>query len=434
MRGKKSRILFIAAVALLLGLMSVATSAFAAGKEKVLYSFCSAQLCPDGANPMAGLISDATGNLYGTAYYGGNSNCIRGCGTVFELTRVSGKWKQKVLHHFENDGKDGYYPLASLIFDAAGNLYGTTSQGGADQVGIVFELMPENDGRWNEKILHSFVSTLADGWEPKAAVVFDPAGNLYGTTYIGGAYQNYGTVFKLTPSGNGYSSEKVLHNFDFNGTDGYNPLAGLVFDSSGNLYGTTVVGGTTTNGTVFEMTPGKHGSWSEKVLYNFTGGSDGSLSNAGLVTDAAGNLYSTTVSGGDPQCTRGGGCGTVFKLTPDAEGQWTITTLHMFKYSDGAFPTSGVIFDGAGNLYGVTNEGGAYKSGGCVNLGCGTVFELMHGSGGKWTEKVLHSFNDNGVDGWEPHGGVVTDAAGNLYGTTYSGGAYGYGAVFEITP
>jgi len=432
MPGEKSRTLFIAA---LLGLTTIAAPSFAAGKEKVIYSFCPAQLCPDGANPMASLISDPAGNLYGTAYYGGNSNCIRGCGTVFELTRADGKWKQKVLHHFENNGKDGYYPAASLIFDAAGNLYGTTSQGGAYQVGTVFELVPDKDGKWNEKILHSFISTSADGWEPEAPVVFDAAGNLYGTTNFGGAYQDYGTVFKLTPGANGHWTEKVLHNFDFNGTDGYNPLAGLVLDSSGNLYGTTDTGGTTTNGAVFEVTPGKDGSWTEKVLYNFTGGSDGSLSNSGLVRDSAGSLYSTTVAGGDPHCTYGGGCGTVFKLTPDAKGKWTFTTIHMFQEKDGAFPGGGLIFDGDGNLYGVTNQGGAYKSGGCENLGCGTVFKLTPAvSDGKWTEKVLHSFNDNGVDGWEPDGGLIIDAAGNLYGTTYSGGAYGYGAVFEITP
>jgi uncharacterized repeat protein (TIGR03803 family) len=383
---------------------------------------------------MASLTSDAAGNLYGTAYYGGNSNCIRGCGTVFELTEANGKWKQKVLHHFENNGKDGYYPVASLIFDAAGNLYGTTSQGGAYQVGTIFELMPENDGKWNEKILHSFVSTSADGWIPDAALAFDAAGNLFGTTNFGGAYQDYGTVFKLTPGANGHWSEKVLHSFDFNGTDGYNPLAGLVLDSSGNLYGTTDTGGTTTNGAVFEMTPRKNGSWTEKVLYNFTGGSDGALSDAGLVLDAAGSLYSTTLAGGDPHCYEGGGCGTVFKLSPVAKGNWRFTTIHMFEEKDGAFPGGGLIFDGAGNLYGVTNQGGAYKSGGCENLGCGTVFKLAPGAGGKWTERVLHSFDDNAVDGWGPDGGLIMDAAGNLYGTTYSGGAYGYGAVFEITP
>jgi uncharacterized repeat protein (TIGR03803 family) len=429
MPGKKSRTLLIAA---LLGLTTIAAPTFAAGKEKVIYSFCPAQLCPDGANPMAGLISDSAGNLYGTAYYGGNSNCIRGCGTVFELTRASGKWKQKVLHHFENDGNDGYYPAASLIFDAAGNLYGTTSAGGADEVGTVFELMPQKNGKWKENILHSFVSSPTDGWEPDASLVLDPSGDLYGTTQFGGAYGDYyGIVFTLMPGANGLWSEKVLHSFDWNGTDGYNPLANLIFDSSGNLYGTTQSGGTTTNGTVFEMRPGKNGSWTEKVLYNFMGVSDGSLSDAGLVLDADGSLYSTTVAGGDPHCTYGGGCGTVFKLTPDAKGKWTFTTIHIFQEKDGAFPGGGVIFDGAGNLYGATTWGGA---GGCESGGCGTVFKLTPGAGGKWTEKVLHSFNDNGVDGWEPDGGLIVDVAGNLYGTTYSGGAYGYGAVFEITP
>ena len=428
MPGKKSRTLFIA---VLLGLSSIAAPTFAASKEKVLYSFCPAQLCPDGQT-LWPVVLDAAGNLYGSAYYGGNSNCIRGCGTVFELTRADGKWKQKVLHHFENDGRDGYYPAASLIFDAAGNLYGTTSQGGADQAGTVFELVPEKNGKWKEKILHSFVSSPMDGSEPDAALVLDASGNLYGTTQFGGAYGDYyGVVFTLNPGANGLWSEKLLHSFDFNGTDGYNPLAGLLFDSSGNLYGTTESGGTTTNGTVFEMTPGKNGSWTEKVLYNFMGVSDGSLSNAGLVRDSAGSLYSTTVAGGDPHCTYGGGCGTVFKLTPDAKGKWTFTTIHMFQGKDGAFPGGGVIFDGTGNLYGVTTWGGA---GGCQS-GCGTVFKLTPAvSGGKWTEKVLHSFNDNGVDGWEPDGGLIIDAAGNLYGTTYSGGAYGYGAVFAITP
>src|SRR5579864_9520550 len=179
MPGEKSRTLFIAA---LLGLTTIAAPSFAAGKEKVIYSFCPAQLCPDGANPMASLISDPAGNLYGTAYYGGNSNCIRGCGTVFELTRADGKWKQKVLHHFENNGKDGYYPTAALIFDPAGNLYGTTAAGGSYQVGAVFELMPGADGKWKEKILHSFKGSSSDGSDPLGPVIFDTRGSLYGTT------------------------------------------------------------------------------------------------------------------------------------------------------------------------------------------------------------------------------------------------------------
>jgi uncharacterized repeat protein (TIGR03803 family) len=430
MFGMKSRIVLVASFGLLFGLATIATPASAASKEKVLYNFCARQLCPDGASPWAGLVSDAAGNLYGTTLYGGDSNCTHGCGAAFELTPVNGKWKQKVLHHFESDGKDGNYPVASLIIDKAGNLYGTTQQGGADGAGTVFELMPEKDGKWKEKILHSFLST-GDGVFPDAALVFGADGKLYGTTYQGGL-QGYGTVFNLTPIANGRWTEKVLHNFDFNGTDGTGPLAGLIFDSSGNLYGTTQTGGSTNNGTVFEMTPAKNGSWAEKVLYNFTGGLDGCLPDAGLVFDAAGNLYSTSVAAGYPYCYRGGGCGTVFELTPGTKGQWTLSTLFDFEGSDGAFPYSGLVFDAAGNLYGTTNGGGAYIS--VCNLGCGTVFRLTPGAGGTWTESALHSFDDNGVDGYLPYGGLVRDAAGNLYGTTYDGGAQNYGAVVEITP
>lgn len=434
MFGKQSRILFIAAFGLLLGLLTIAAPALAAGKEKVLYSFCAQQLCPDGSNPRAGLVSDAAGNLslYGTASYGGNSNCPHGCGTVFELMLVNGKWKQKVLHRFENDGRDGYYPAARLIFDAVGNLYGTTSAGGADGVGTVFELMPEKNGKWKEKILHSFLSTYADGWAPEASVTFDASGNLFGTTISGGAYDGaWGTVFTLKPGAKGHWSEKVIHNFEYNGTDGYNPRSNVIFDRFDNLYGTTVVGGTTTNGTVFEMSPGKDGSWTEQVLYNFTGGSDGSLATTGLIFDAAGSLYSTALAGGSSQCP--GGCGTVFKLTPGTKREWTFTAIYSFDQTDGESPDGSLIFDPQGNLYGTTNGGGAYGSD-CNYPGCGTVFELTPGSGGTWTETVLHSFNNSGGDGYQPYGNLVMDTAGNLYGTTSSGGAYGYGTVFEVTP
>ena len=423
---RKRSIPLAAAFGLMILCLTVVSTAMGASTEKVPYNFCRVQLCPDGANPWASLISDAAGNLYGTTLYGGNSNCSHGCGVVFELTRANGKWEQKVLRHFENDGKDGYYPFAGLIFDNAGNLYGTTQEGGVDGAGTVFEVMPEKDGKWKEKILHSFLST-GDGVYPDAALVFGADGKLYGTTYQGGAY-GYGTVFRLKPGANGHWSEKVLHNFDFNGKDGTGPLAGLIFDRSGNLYGTTQTGGSTNNGTVFEMTPAKNGSWGEKVLYNFTGGLDGGLPNAGLVFDVTGNLYSTTVAAGYPHCYRGGGCGTVFQLTPAARGKWTLATLFSFEGTDGAFPYSGLIFDAAGNLYGTTNDGGAYSA---CNLGCGSVFKLAPGH---WSESLLHSFDDNGMDGFAPYSGLIMDATGNLYGTTYDGGANGYGTVFEVVP
>ena len=429
--NRRSGIFLIAALGLLLGLLAVAVPAFAASKEKVLYSFCATQLCPDGSNPVAGLIPDAAGNLYGTAVYGGNSNCPHGCGTVFELMQVKGKWKLKVLHHFEDNGEDGYYPEASLIFDAAGNLYGTTSSGGTYQSGTVFELMPRKNGKWIERTLYSFDWKTEDGTDPISALTLDSSGNLYGTTFSGGNY-NDGIVFKLSRHANGRWIEKVLYDFDWNnGKNGCDPQTKVIFDVAGNLYGTTSFGGPYGSGDIFELIPSKHGFWTEKMLYNFTGGSDGSLPTADLVFDAAGNLYSTTLWGGSHECRDG--CGTAFKLTPDAKGQWTLTTLYSFDERDGAFP-NGVIFDAAGNLYGATRDGGAYSGGGCDYWGCGTVFKLTPGSGGTWSETVLHSFNDNGVDGYQPYGSLVMDRNGNLYGTTYAGGAYNYGTVFEVTP
>jgi len=414
---RKKSTLFIVTSGLLFLCLTAVTPALAATKERVLYNFCKAQLCPDGSNPVSSLVFDAGGNLYGTAVYGGNSNCVRGCGTVFELARVNGKWAYKVLHHFENNGKDGYYPAGNLIFDAAGNLYGTTAQGGTSQVGTVFELMPAKGGKWKEKILHSFEGNSSDGSEPLAPVAFDATGSLYGTTFYEGAYGD-GTLFRLAPGKNGDWTEKVLHNFDFNGKDGFSSRAGVVFDNSGNLYGTTVLGGTGGNGTVFEETRGKNGSWTENVLYSFTGGTDGSLANARLVFDSSGSLYSTTVAGGSH------GAGDVFKLTRNAKGKWVLTTLYSFENVDGAFPEGGVIFDTTGNLYGITSQGGAYNS-------SGTVFKLIPGGGGTWTETVLHSFG-NGADGSSPSAGLVMDASGNLYGTTNAGGTYGYGTVFEV--
>jgi uncharacterized repeat protein (TIGR03803 family) len=414
---RKKSTLFIVTSGLFVLCLMVATPALAATKEKVLYDFCQAQLCPDGSNPVSSLVFDAAGNLYGTAVYGGNSNCVHGCGTVFELARVNDKWVYKVLHHFESDGKDGNYPAGNLIFDAQGNLYGTTAKGGTSQGGTVFELMPAQGGKWKEKILHSFGGNSSDGSEPLAPVAFDTTGNLYGTTFYGGTFGD-GTLFRLAPGKNGNWTEKVLHNFDFNEEDGFSSRAGVVFDNSGNFYGTTVLGGTGGNGTVFEETHGKNGSWKENVLYSFTGQTDGSLANAPLVFDSSGSLYSTTLAGG------GSGLGNVFKLTRNAKGKWELTTLYDFSNVAGSYPEGGVMFDTTGNLYGTTSEGGAYNS-------SGTVFKLMPGGGGTWTETVVHSFGI-GTDGSSPEAGLIMDASGNLYGTTNTGGAYGYGTVFEV--
>ncbi|MGA2905131.1 MAG: choice-of-anchor tandem repeat GloVer-containing protein [Candidatus Korobacteraceae bacterium] len=379
--------------------------------EKVLHSFGS--INNDGAGPYAGLIFDAAGNLYGTTGYGGTYNV----GTVFELTpNGSGGWTEQVLHSFGSINNDGAGPYAGLIFDAAGNLYGTTTSGGTYSDGTVFKLTPTTGGGWTEQVLHNF---NGDGYDPRAGLIFDATGNLYGMTEGGNGDYPDGTVFELTPTaGEGWTA-KVLHGF--NGADGLYPwLGSLIFDGAGDLYGTTLEGGTYGAGVVFELMPAAGGSWTETVLHSFNdNGTDGALPAAGLIFDAAGNLYGTTNAGGTYDA------GTVFKLAPTGDGSWTETVLHNFgNGTDGALPAAGLIFDAAGNLYGTTEVGGFY--------GDGTVFELTPNGSGGWTEQVLFSFNL--ADGWYPYAGLILDAAGNLYGTTYTGGTYTYGTVFELTP
>jgi uncharacterized repeat protein (TIGR03803 family) len=327
--------------------------------EKVLYNFRTTG-GRDGFYPQAGLIFDAAGNLYGTTYAGG----AHGDGTVFELTPTAkGGWSEKVLHSFRNNGEDGYYPDAGLVFDASGNLYGTTNEGGAHAVGTVFQLTPHEDGSWSERVLHSFNNNFnfsgKDGFYPEAGLVFNAAGSLYGTTLYGGVY-GAGTVFELTPTAEGDWSERVLHSFNSNGKDGYYPYAGLILGPSGNLYGTTYAGGAYDYGTVFEVAPTAGGVLAEKVLYSFNDkGTGGYSPYAGLILDSVGSLYGTTLNGGAHNS------GTVFELTSTAGGSWMEKVLHSFREngSDGVNPYAGLIFDAAGNLYGTTAEGGAHDTG-----------------------------------------------------------------------
>ena len=317
--------------------------------------------------------------------------------------------------------RTGGYPEAGLILDAAGNLYGTTQWGGTSTVGAVFELTPAAGGTWTEKVLHSFLNDGTDGVNPVAGLIFDGAGNLYGTTYQGGTYGD-GTVFELTPAAGGTWTEQVLHNFNYDSTDGAGPHAGLIFDAAGNLYGTAASGGTYSYGTAFELTPAAGGTWTEKVLWNFGSGADGSYPQGGLIFDAAGNLYGTTTSGGAH------GPGTVFELMPAGGGTWSERVVHSFgNGADGSGPYAGLIFDAAGNLYGTTHQGGTYGYPG------GTVFELTPAAGGTWTEKGLYNFG-SGTDGAAPLAGLIFDAVGNLYGTTAAGGTSSVGTVFEFTP
>jgi len=396
-----------------------------AATEKVLHNFGSSGT--DGMFPTSGLIRDAAGNLYGTTQNGGShysldGDCFPGCGTVFELMpREGGGWTERVLHNF-GSGMDGVNPNGALIFDAAGNLYGTTTNGGTEQLGTVFKLTPNGSGGWTEKILHNFKWDFKDGSRPIAGLIFDAAGNLYGTTQFGGHYGYWdgGIVFEITPNESGGWTEKVLHSFG-GGRDGVNPSSGLMFDGAGNLYGTTQYGGTYRMGIVFEMTPNDNGSWSEKRLHDFGPAGLGPQPFAGLIFDAAGNLYGVTSSGG------GYDCGTVFGMTPNGSGGWTEKILHNFHLypMDGCVLYGGLVFDAAGNLYGTAYRGGYnYR---------GTVFELTPRDGGGWTERNVHYFG-YGMDGVGPYGNVIFDAAGNLYGTTAEGGAYNRGTVFEITP
>jgi len=362
-----------------------------------------------GYAPAGAVIKDAAGNFYGTTNQGG----AYGFGTVFELVNTSGTYSEKVLYSFTNS-PDGAYPYAGLIMDAAGDLFGTTPNGGSSGYGIVFELV-NSSGTYTERVLYSS-SGSPDGGTIDSGVIMDAAGNLYGTTFNGGAYAS-GNVFELVNSSGTYS-EKVLYDFLPNsGVDGANPGAGVIMDASGDLFGTTYWGGPQNAGTVFELV-NTSGTYSEKVLYSFTNSPDGANPyGGGLIMDAAGDLYGATSAGGLQSA------GTVFELV-NASGTYSEKVLYSFtNFPDGAYPYGGLIMDAAGDVYGTT-------SGGLQNAG--TAFELLNSSG-SYSEKILHSFMAScGGDGTGPYGSLFMDASGNLYGTTTGGGANSQGTLFEI--
>ncbi len=363
----------------------------------------------NGANPHSALISDGQGNLYGTAM-GGNKACYSGCGIVYELSPTSGgKWKETILNEFEqfNGGRPG-----ALIFGTDGNLYGTL------YYQSIFQLTNVN-GHPKNKIIYTF--TGQQGYSFGSQLAFDAKGNLYGSLQEDGPEYG-GAVFELSPQADGTWNATILHSFGASG-DGNGPAGGVVFDSKGNLYGTTAYGGSFGYGTVFELSPNANGSWSESILYNFSGGGDGYPSTP-LTFGPDGNLFGTTDQ-------------TAFELS-QTNGAWNLTTLYIFGNQDAhgnnSSSPSGLIFDPSGNAYGVTSFGGNQ----CNTPGCGVVFKLAPESGGRWKEVLLHQFESAG-DGSEANFNgpaptlLLDNSTGRLYGATiYGGDMDGDGTVFFV--
>jgi hypothetical protein len=447
---------------LLIALLGLSSVAAASWKEKVLYSF---QGGTDGATPAGGVVFDKAGNLYGTTQQGGAPSCapISFCGTVFQLAppaQKGGAWTETVLHVFAGvkGNNDGATPAGGLVIDAFGNLYGTTAYGGSGGCvlvgvkggcGTVFELSPPKTkgGAWAYKILYSFLSGK-DGYFPWGDLVFDGAGNLYGATQFGGGfgscdspfYQFCGTVFEVSAPKieGGRWKEKVLYAFK-SGKDGANPNGGLVFDGKGAIYGTTSWGGSTTNcvdggfvgcGTAFKLTrPGKSGgTWSEEVLHRFKGGSgDGRGPSSGLIFDPSGDLYGTTQSGGKLQV------GVIFRIAAvNGTRRWAETISYSFKGgTQGWVPDGGLILDALGYLYGTTNVATTQIQ--------GTAFKLKPPKQGHPSSfTTVYGFKGS-PDGAQPAESLRFDKAGDLYGITQAGGTAqacqgGCGTVFELNP
>jgi len=407
--GAVRRILTIIAI-----VVTLLTAAIAANTEKILYSFAGGS---DGEYADTELVRDSAGNLYGTTVQGGI-----GAGTVFQVT-PSGT--HTVLYSFTG-GTDGGEPYKGATLDSQGNLYGTTVIGGLysgacidTSCGVVYKLT-NSGGSWTESVIYSFTGGN-DGYGPGSPVVFDKHGNLYGTTPSGGA-DNSGVIFQLKPNVSGKWTFKVIHTFT-GGNDGASASAGrLLIDGAGNIYSVATAGGKYGKGTAFELTPTASGGWKFSLLYSFKGQPDAGFPYGGLLPDGRGHLYGTTYYDG------ANGWGSVYQLT-HSNGGWQESVLYSFQGgADGSGPISTLVFDAAGHLYGTTSAGGA------ASCGCGTIFKLTPSANGKWTESVAHSFS-NSPDGAFPYSGLITDNAGNFYGTTVAGGdPDGDGAVYEFTP
>jgi uncharacterized repeat protein (TIGR03803 family) len=328
---------------------------------------------------------------------------------------------ESLLYSFNAFNGDGYYPYSGLIADANGNLYGTTYSGGAG-LGTVFELKLSG-GTYTEVQLHIFTGGTTDGEYPEySSLVLDKAGNVYGTTAYGGSTSNAGTVFELTKSGGNWT-EKLIHSFTGYPKDGYLPQAGLSFDSAGSLYGTTYQGGLHNVGTVFQMKP-KNGKWTFQIIHSFAGPPGGDYPFGGGVTAGKNGYYYGTTYYGGPTFN----AGTVYRLF-QARGVWVSQTVYVFSGgASGTNPDSSLTMDANGNFFGTTYAGG--------DLNLGTVFELKAGKNNKYTYSVIYSFKGGTTDGSTPYygQGPALDGSGNLFGTTRSGGANGAGIVYELKP
>lgn len=389
---------------LAIALTLLLNAASAPASETVIYSFDKTQ----GSIPLSGLTADAAGNLYGTT----NSGGAKGCGTVFELSNSGGKWTETVLYSFKGCNFVTQTPRGTMVFDKAGNLYGV--QQGYENSGQIFELSKSASGTWTYAVIHSFGGSEGS---PNPDLTFDRAGNLYGTTSLDTTGFN-GEAFELTPQPDGTWKESLLYSFPAPNGVG-KPVGGPVLDAKGNLYGVAYYGvNGNYDGAAYELSPQPNGPWILTIL------TSGTISepDSRLTFDAAGNLYGTTgyFSGG-----------TVFQLSPAANGTWKETTIHYFSAgNDGSGPQGFLAIDASGNLYGATIYGGL----GCNQSLCGVVYKLTPQTGGTWKETILHQFASAG-DGSEPQAGVFVNSSGNVYGTTsVGGGRYGYGTVYQITP
>jgi uncharacterized repeat protein (TIGR03803 family) len=384
------------------------------GTYKVLHNFTGTS---DGAYPVTPLALDKAGNLYSmTGGAGSGSGCPTfGCGTAFELSQRNGHWGVMPIAEFSSSNGNTPGPIGSIVVDAKGNVYWTDQAGGdpSCDCGAVLELT-KTGGVWTQTTLYSFLGG-SDGRGPDSGLVQDKTGNLYGTTGSGGSANN-GTVFELVLNPDASWTYKLIYSFTSQ-LDGGFPLGQITVDAAGNVYGTTGGGGLFSYGTVYKLSPSS-GGWTLTTIYNFTLDFGNQQQQLGVAIDGKGNLYGVTQYGGEYQL------GTVYQLTP-AVGYWNQSVLHTFTgNNDGAFPRGQLTIDQSGAVYGTAVYGGIHQF--------GTVYKLVRAKSGQWNAHVLHSFG--GVDGDAPENGVAVDSSGNIFGSAVSGGTFGFGVAFEITP